>query len=47
VFNVVARKNVDVDLCFMEEVVEITAGDIYTICKDERDREERREICVL
>jgi hypothetical protein len=49
VFNIVSRKNVDVDVdvCFMEEVVEITAGDMHTVCKDERGRERKRECCVL
>ena len=48
-FNVVARKNVDVDVdvCFMEEVVEITAGDIHTMCKDERGRGRRRGSAVF
>ena len=52
VFNIVARKNfdvdVDVDVCFMEEVVEITAGDMYTMYKDEKgERERRRVLCCM
>jgi len=49
VFNIAARKNVDVDVdvCFMEEVVEITAGDIHIMCKDERGRERKRESAVF
>jgi hypothetical protein len=49
VFNIVASKNVDVDVdaCFMAEVVEITAGDMYAVCKDERRRERKRELCVV
>jgi hypothetical protein len=51
VFNIVAPKNVDVDVnadaCFMVEVVEITAGDMYALCKDERRMEGKREFCVL
>jgi hypothetical protein len=51
VFNIVAHKNVDadvdVDVCFMEEVVEITAGDIYTVCKDERGIERKGGIALF
>jgi hypothetical protein len=49
VLNIVACKNVDVDVdvCFMEEVVEITAGDIRTVCKDERGGDRKRESAVF
>jgi hypothetical protein len=50
VFNIVARKNVDVDVdvCFMEEVVEITAGDIYVLyVKTKRGRGRKGGCCVL
>lgn len=47
VFSIVAHKNVDVDACFMAEVVEITAGDIYAVSKDERGRERKRVLCCI
>lgn len=46
-FSIVAHKNVDVDACFMAEVVEITAGDIYAVSKDEREGEREKEFCAV